>query len=213
MLRIGNYKRSSSKTLSRDLHCFFTAHPRRPPLTRYGVQLACGSCLRLKVGTAPKIIVWETATMQTVKVLKGFHQRAVSLLVRRCTELAFRQEYVHSCSFSLFQRMRGSFSLRVHYDFFPALTQQAFSGNGSLLASVGQDDNHCLAVYDWEKGSLQHTGPSDTRAVRIVRPLVLGWNPYGKFRCRATKTPSISHTLDIRDSERYAAVVSRYNPE
>lgn len=42
---------------------------------------------------------------------------------------------------------------------------KAFSENGSLLASVGQDDNHCLAVHDWEKGKLQHTGPSDTRAV------------------------------------------------
>lgn len=45
-------------------------------------------------------------------------------------------------------------------------TEQAFSENGALLASVGQDDNHCLAVHDWEKGRLQHTGPTDTRAVR-----------------------------------------------
>ena len=36
-----------------------------------------------------------------------------------------------------------------------------------MLASVGQDENHCLAVHDWEKGKLQHTGPCDTRAVRI----------------------------------------------
>ncbi|CAM9673239.1 unnamed protein product, partial [Laminaria digitata] len=41
----------------------------------------------------------------------------------------------------------------------------AFSENGALLASVGQDENHCMAVHDWEKGKLQHTGPSDTRAV------------------------------------------------
>lgn len=50
---------------------------------------------------------------------------------------------------------------------------QAFSENGSLLASVGQEDNHSLAVHDWEKGSLYHTGPSDTRAVRITLPLPL----------------------------------------
>lgn len=37
---------------------------------------------RNQVGREPKIIVWDTATMQTVKVLKGFHQRAVTLLVR-----------------------------------------------------------------------------------------------------------------------------------
>lgn len=35
-----------------------------------------------QVGRDPKIIVWETATMQTVRVLRGFHQRAVTLLVR-----------------------------------------------------------------------------------------------------------------------------------
>lgn len=48
--------------------------------------------------------------------------------------------------------------------------KQAFSENGALLASVGQDDNHCLAVHDWEKGKLQHTGPSDSRAVRKEEP-------------------------------------------
>lgn len=34
---------------------------------------------------------------------------------------------------------------------------------------MGQDDNHCLAVHDWEKGKLQHTGPSDTRAVSFEK--------------------------------------------
>eukprot|EP00752_Nemacystus_decipiens_P008508 g7598.t1 len=89
--------------------CSFAMHPS-------GRLAATG-----EVGVEPKIIVWDTATMQTVKVLKGFHRRAVTLL--------------------------------------------AFSENGALLASVGQDENHCLAVHDWEKGKLQHTGPSDTRAV------------------------------------------------
>lgn len=48
----------------------------------------------------------------------------------------------------------------------PTHILKAFSENGALLASVGQDDNHCLAVHDWEKGKLQHTGPTDMRAVR-----------------------------------------------
>ena len=34
------------------------------------------------MGTEPKIIVWDTATMRTIKVLRGFHRRAVTLLVR-----------------------------------------------------------------------------------------------------------------------------------
>lgn len=38
-------------------------------------------CSLTQVGTGPKIIIWDTATMQTVKVLKGFHRRAVTLLV------------------------------------------------------------------------------------------------------------------------------------
>lgn len=54
-----------------------------------------------------------------------------------------------------------------------ALLQQAFSENGSLLASVGEDDNHSLVVHDWEKGSLYHAGPSDTRTVRTTLPLSL----------------------------------------
>ncbi|CAM9920159.1 unnamed protein product, partial [Discosporangium mesarthrocarpum] len=33
-----------------------------------------------EVGTNPKIIIWDTASMKTLKVLRGFHERAVSLL-------------------------------------------------------------------------------------------------------------------------------------
>ncbi|CAM9732495.1 unnamed protein product, partial [Sphacelaria rigidula] len=72
--------------------CSFAMHPS-------GRLAATG-----EVGREPKIIVWDTATMQTIKVLRGFHQRAVTLL--------------------------------------------AFSEDGALLASVGQDENHCLAVHD-----------------------------------------------------------------
>lgn len=42
------------------------------------------SCLRWRgqqVGRRPKIIVWDTTTMETVGVLKGFHRRAVAVLV------------------------------------------------------------------------------------------------------------------------------------
>tara|TARA_B110000305_G_C18802095_1_gene343159 strand:+ start:256 stop:510 length:255 start_codon:yes stop_codon:yes gene_type:complete len=30
-----------------------------------------------------------------------------------------------------------------------AVSQLAFSSDGSLLASAGNDDNHSIAVYDW----------------------------------------------------------------
>lgn len=56
--------------------------------------------------------------------------------------------------------------LGLNLPFFDTRYAQAFSEDGVLLASVGQDDNHCLAVHDWQKGKLQHTGSSDSRAVR-----------------------------------------------
>lgn len=43
-----------------------------------------GVALYMQMGNEPKIIIWDTATMQTVKVLKGFHKRAVTLLVGVC---------------------------------------------------------------------------------------------------------------------------------
>jgi microtubule-associated protein-like 6 len=58
-----------------------------------------------ELGRRPKIILWDAATMKTIAVIKGFHQRAVLLL--------------------------------------------AFSANGKELLSVGGDDDHSVAVYDW----------------------------------------------------------------
>eukprot|EP00752_Nemacystus_decipiens_P004400 g4020.t2 len=61
-------------------------------------------------GRLPKVIVWEMGEMQTVKVLEGYHRRAV--------------------------------------------TTVKFSPNGRLLATMGADDHHGLAIYDWENSVL-----------------------------------------------------------
>ncbi|CAM9397119.1 unnamed protein product [Chrysoparadoxa australica] len=46
-----------------------------------------------------------------------------------------------------------------------AVTQLAFSPDGSRLASVGQDSRNSLAVYEWETGRLIYTGPSTENKV------------------------------------------------
>lgn len=57
-----------------------------------------------------QIIVWDMGDMRTVKVLEGYHRRAV--------------------------------------------TTVGFSPDGRLLATMGADDHHGLAVYDWENSVL-----------------------------------------------------------
>lgn len=57
-----------------------------------------------------QIIVWEMGEMRTVRVLEGYHRRAV--------------------------------------------TTVKFSPDGRLLATMGADDHHGLAVYDWENSVL-----------------------------------------------------------
>lgn len=57
-----------------------------------------------------QVIVWEMGEMRTVKVLEGYHRRAV--------------------------------------------TTVKFSPDGRLLATMGADDHHGLAVYDWENSVL-----------------------------------------------------------
>ncbi|CAN0001164.1 unnamed protein product, partial [Choristocarpus tenellus] len=90
--------------------------------------------------------------METVKVLRGFHERAVSLL--------------------------------------------AFSDDGVFLASVGQDEQRCLGVYDWENGSLHITGSSTTKrvlgccfgsdgcVVTCGEGHVFFWKQEGRFLCK-----------------------------
>ncbi|CAM9178110.1 unnamed protein product, partial [Ectocarpus sp. 13 AM-2016] len=88
--------------------CFDT-HPSRP-LAASGQR-----------GRLPKVIVWEMGEMRTVRVLEGFHRRAV--------------------------------------------TTVTFSPDGRLLATMGADDHHGLAVYDWENSVLlctTRTGPAKT---------------------------------------------------
>ncbi|CAN0168874.1 unnamed protein product [Ectocarpus sp. 4 AP-2014] len=77
--------------------CFDT-HPFRP-LAASGQR-----------GRLPKVIVWEMGEMRTVRVLEGYHRRAV--------------------------------------------TTVSFSPDGRLLATMGADDHHGLAVYDWENSVL-----------------------------------------------------------
>lgn len=66
-----------------------------------------------QVGKDPAIIIWDATTMQQVKILKGFHQRAVTSL--------------------------------------------GFSPDGKWLCSVGMDDYHSLAVWDWNAEKLVAT--------------------------------------------------------
>ena len=61
-----------------------------------------------QVGRVPKIVIWDTETMETVQVLEGFHRRAVC--------------------------------------------QLDFSRDGRRIATVGQDANHSIAVYEWRTG-------------------------------------------------------------
>lgn len=68
--------------------------------------------------------MWEMGEMRTVKVLEGYHRRAV--------------------------------------------TTVKFSPDGRLLATLGADDHHGLAVYDWENSVLLCT----TRRVLYFSPQV-----------------------------------------
>ena len=63
--------------------------------------------------------MWEMGEMRTVKILEGYHRRAV--------------------------------------------TTVKFSPDGRLLATMGADDHHALAVYDWENSVLLCT----TRYARL----------------------------------------------
>ena len=43
-----------------------------------------------------------------------------------------------------------------------------FSKDGTRLASVGQDENHSIAVYDWENGTIQASARGDRKKVLAV---------------------------------------------
>jgi microtubule-associated protein-like 6 len=79
-----------------------------------------------QVGRTPKIIVWDSGTMETKIVLEGFHKRGILGL--------------------------------------------AFSNDGHHLVSIGQDDSHTLAIYEWATGCLKASTKGDRG-----RPLDLQW--------------------------------------
>jgi WD40 repeat protein/Ca2+-binding EF-hand superfamily protein len=77
-----------------DMISAFTLHP--------SGTLAASAC----VGSVPKIVVWDTTTMESIATISGFHKDGVVSL--------------------------------------------AFSEDGKILASVGVDKYHSVALYEWE---------------------------------------------------------------
>jgi len=61
-----------------------------------------------------------------------------------------------------------------------AVCQLAFSADGSMLASVGQDNDHTCAVYDWKKGVLKASTKGDK-----AKTLCLAVAPDGRTVCQA----------------------------
>lgn len=80
-----------------------------------------------------QVIVWDMNEMCTVRVLQGFHRRAVTLVT--------------------------------------------FSPNGRLLATLGADDHHGLAVYDWKNSVILCATRWDLRMEKIScrRVRLIGW--------------------------------------
>lgn len=89
-----------------------------------------------------QVIVWEMGEMRTVKVLEGYHRRAV--------------------------------------------TTVKFSPDGRLLATMGADDHHGLAVYDWENSVLLCT----TRR-GLQHPSVLIWLGFSAVKSDRDRPPWI----------------------
>ncbi|CAM9222867.1 unnamed protein product [Choristocarpus tenellus] len=78
-------------------------------------------------GRIPKVIVWNLNELRMVRVLEGYHRRAVTLVT--------------------------------------------FSPNGRLLATMGADDHHGLAVYDWENSVIicrTRTGSAKTLSMAFT---------------------------------------------
>ena len=48
-----------------------------------------------------------------------------------------------------------------------AVLQLAFSPNGKYLASVGQDDDHSVAIWDWRSKTKVYSDKSDKVRITI----------------------------------------------
>merc|ERR1712093_870585 len=82
-------------------------------------------CATGEMGKRPKIVIWDSRTMEPIKIIKRFHKRAVQ-----------------------------------HLDFSP---------DGTRLASIGQDDDNSLAVYDWQTGKKLFSSKTDKNKVLDCR--------------------------------------------
>lgn len=79
-----------------------------------------------QIGKAPYIAIWDSETMETVAILKDFHERGISAL--------------------------------------------GFSNDGKQLVSVGLDDSHTIALWEWEKGRLVTSDKASQDRVRDNAP-------------------------------------------
>lgn len=72
-----------------------------------------------QLGRHPRLCIWDSKSLSTLRVFEGHHQRAI-------------------CAMS-------------------------FSSDGKLLASIGQDRDHSMVLYDWENGTVKATVKTDAQ--------------------------------------------------
>ena len=70
-----------------------------------------------QLGKHPRVCIWDSQTLETLRVFEGFHKRAI-------------------CAMS-------------------------FSPDGTYLATVGQDADHSVVIYDWRNGTIKATTKAD----------------------------------------------------
>ena len=113
-----------------------------------------------EMGKKPKIVVWDSTTMETVAVIEGLHKRAVC--------------------------------------------QLAFSDDGKFLASVGQDNDHTCAVYDWKNGSLKAKAKGDKN-----KTLAVAFAPGGREVCQVGVKHIKFHSFQGRTMKSKKGILGR----
>ena len=66
--------------------------------------------------------------------------------------------YLNPASMALLNTLKGFFHRR-------GVNQLAFNKTGQYILSLGVDDQHSLAIYDWEKGTMIHNSKSHKNKV------------------------------------------------